>query len=539
MILTAEKIIDAHSKNGVWGHVTLDGLFAKNAEKHPERIALVDSPLRTDWTGGAPRRLTYAQADAEVSRLASVFAAVGLTTDNVIGLQAPNTVDSVISMLAALRAGLVVAPLPLHWRQKEVLEAMSRAGAKAFIAADRCEPRLLGEEARDFAADLFSLRFVFGLGSNMPDGVIELSTLLGDDGEGLQPPKVQREKNPADHVATLTWAQSTSGEPLPVARSHNHWIAAGLMTFLESGLTDGARIVLPYSLCGMVGIGAGLTPWLMSAGTLHLDHATRLRNLADHVDSVEADYVLCPGPLAINLDRKLHTDCQVAAVWAPSSPPPRPLATNRRVTDLHVADEFAIIAKSRDGSKTPLPIKLGNVGAPSQLADAPSLVEISLDSDEPNPTLKLGGPMVANSPWPSCKVQIPTDKAGFVDTLLPVRFSEKGVTGFGVSGQIAPGIRWLPALDQLYCAFPGLEEGAAFLVEDEILGARLYAALVPKRGAPLDPDSFFGFLEASKVGLTAIPHRLLSLQKLPRTAFGRVDRDALAARMQRLHVAVA
>ena len=126
MILTPLKTIEAHRQSGIWGRVTLDALFRKTAAAHPERLALCDPDEAAGGFREVPRRLTYAEADAEISRLAAFFAAVGLKHDNVIGLQSAGTVDAVIALLAALRAGLVVAPLPLHWRQKNVLEALTR-----------------------------------------------------------------------------------------------------------------------------------------------------------------------------------------------------------------------------------------------------------------------------------------------------------------------------------------------------------------------------------------------------------------------------
>lgn len=541
MILTPEETIDTHTKSGIWGRVTLDALFRRTAANHPDRLALADAPDRADWAGGTPRRLTYAEADNEISRLAGFFAAVGLTTDHVIGLHAPNTTDTAITLLAAMRAGLVAAMLPLHWRRRDVLQALSRAGAKALVAGDRAEPRQLAEEARDTAAELFSLRFVFGLGKDVPDGLIEISSVLAEtSAEEMPPPTIRRDRNPANHVATLSWTRSTSGEPLPIARSHNHWIAAGFMPFLESGLQDAARIVVPYSLSSMVGIGAGFVPWIMSGGTMHLHHPMALRGLAGHVNAVDADYVLCPGSLVQGLERRLNAEnCRIVSVWSPSSPSPEPMLTNRALVDLHVADEFAMIARQRGASALPLPLVAGSIGAPSTIRHAPALVELAIDEEADPNTLKVRGPMVADSAWPASKVRIPTDKAGFVDTLIPVRRTENGIAGLGKPGQSAPGIGPLATLDALYSAFAGVREAAAFLVEDGILGARLYGALVPQPGMLLDTEAFFAYLDAEGVSLAEIPYRVLSLQSLPRLENGQINRDALTARVQQLVAAVA
>ena len=42
---------------------TLDDILRLNAARHPDAIALIDPPNRESFTDGAPRRLTYAQAD--------------------------------------------------------------------------------------------------------------------------------------------------------------------------------------------------------------------------------------------------------------------------------------------------------------------------------------------------------------------------------------------------------------------------------------------------------------------------------------------
>ncbi len=531
MILTPLKTIEMHRQTGLWGQVTLDALFRKTAASHPDRLAICDAEEDGGGVRGTPRRLTYAEADREITRLAAFFAAVGLKHDNVVGLQSANTADAVIALLAALRAGLVVAPLPLHWRQKNVIEALTRAGAKALIAGESFGGRNVGLEARDTAAELFALRFVFGLGSDVADGLMELDGILAELPDDIEAAPGRRDPNAADHVATLTWTRSTSGEPLPIARSHNQWIAAGLMPYLELSLPQAPVFVLPYALTGMAGIGAGIVPWLLSGGTLHLHHPASLRRLAAHADAVSADIVLCPGSLAPALERRIdNAECRIVPVWHAHSAAAAPHCSNRDIVDLHVADEFAMVARRREGSALPRPFASGRIGSPSTAAQGPALLEIAIDTEALPNTLKVRGAMVPDAAWPACKVRVPTDKAGFVDTLLPLRQNESGITAFGIPGQNVPGVGSLPSLDALYAAYPGILEAAAFVVEDGTLGARLYAALVPQKGLLFDVEGFFAYLEAEHAGLAEIPHRVMPVAMLPRTEAGKVDRAVLAAR---------
>ena len=102
-----------------------------------DAIALADPPNRQSFTDGAPRRLTYAEVDRIVSAIAGRLRRLGLTTDAVVGLQLPNTVEAVLTFLGVLRAGLIAAPLPLLWRRADAIAALNRLGAKTIITSAR------------------------------------------------------------------------------------------------------------------------------------------------------------------------------------------------------------------------------------------------------------------------------------------------------------------------------------------------------------------------------------------------------------------
>ncbi len=549
MILSTSDAIANHSTTGVWGNITLDMLFRRAAQKNPNRLALVDAPDREIWTGGAPRHLTYAEAEKEISRIAGFFAAVGMEPDHILGIQSPNTVDNVLCILGALRAGLIVSPFPLHWRHSEILRALSTVDAKALITADRVETRMLGEEARDAAADYFSLRFVFGLGQDIPDGLIDMGPMLAENGDSFPEPVVDRGATPANHIATLTWGHSGT-EISPIARSHNHWVSTGLMPFLETRLEPGARLLLPYILCGITGIGAGLVPWLLSEGTLHLHHPLALSTLTDHARSIEANYILTPGPLAGHLDDALEGwNTTTVAAWPITSPTPTPHRAQGEMADIHVLDEYALVAHLRGHSELPVPLLSGDQYAPSTSTHGPCLINIEpveIDKEisgevtpsEANYHLKLKGAMIPDAAWISgaSALSFFNNENGEQGLITEIPVSVHSVTGsihgFGTPGKSAPGLLELEHLDLVYSEFSGVKEAAAFLVEDDLLGARLMVAVVPSEGLLVDVEGFYSYLDASRVSLAMMPHRILSLRALPRTEDGQIDREKLSNRRQ-------
>ncbi|MEP3275123.1 MAG: class I adenylate-forming enzyme family protein [Stappiaceae bacterium] len=540
MILIPSEHAEKFHETGIWGNVTLDGLFRKNAEAHPDRVAMVDAPDRETWTGGAPRNLTYREMDREIERVAGMFTTLGLTPDNVVGFQVVSTVDSVVTMLAALRAGLVVSPLPLTWGNREITAAMSRISAKAIVASDRCEDISIGENIRDAAVDLFGLRFVLGLGEDLPDGLIDVHSFLAEAGDELPEVELNRQGIAADHIATLSWSTGPDGLPFPVPRNHNHWIAAGLMTMLEANLKEGCQIVSPYSPSNLVGFGAALVPWLLRAGTLHLCHPVSMSALIHRIVESEADLAVVPGPLLASLTSRLPATTDgvtLGAAWASGVQlHGQPEASRQRpIVDLTILDELAIVAiKRSEGSSTPAPLEMGDCSAPSEAEGAPVLLTLSGKAEQNSAPLCLSGPMVPTEPWDSEHEYWPSNDSGLLETRLQVLTNGQSVSQLSL--RTSPGDRffyagttgYLEAIDEIYAGFPGAKDAAAFLMDDPIIGCRLCAAVVPADGAGLDEAAFQSHLENMRAGLQLMPSEVVSVTAIPRNEIGSVIRETLS-----------
>jgi acyl-CoA synthetase (AMP-forming)/AMP-acid ligase II len=117
--------------------LTLDDLFRHHLQRRPGALALIDPLNRASFTGGSRHRITYADADRIISAIAVRLRDMGLPTDTVVGVQLPNVVESFLATLAVLRAGMIVAVLPLLYRRSEAAAALSRVGAKAIITCGR------------------------------------------------------------------------------------------------------------------------------------------------------------------------------------------------------------------------------------------------------------------------------------------------------------------------------------------------------------------------------------------------------------------
>ena len=157
---------------------TLDGLFRRILARQPDALALIDPLNKPRITGQAPKRLTFAQADRAISALAAHFIEAGLPANSVIAIQLPNTVEFMLTVLAAHRAGLIVALLPQLWRQAELTVALNRTGARAIVTMSKVDGVNHADLAMNAAAEAFSIRHVCGFGDDLPEGMASLDLAL-------------------------------------------------------------------------------------------------------------------------------------------------------------------------------------------------------------------------------------------------------------------------------------------------------------------------------------------------------------------------
>jgi non-ribosomal peptide synthetase component F len=347
---------------------TLDDLFRRAGVRRPDALALIDPPNGETITGGAPRRLTYAEADRAISALAAKLRRLSLQTDMVVAMQLANTVDSVIALLGVLRAGMIAAPLPLLWREQEMVAALSRIGAKAIVTSSHVGLAAQSEIAMQVAAELFPIRHICGFGRDLPDGVVPLDDVFNPAPTEFYQPSV-RPGPAAAHVAAITFDVTGDGL-VPVARSQSELIAGGLAVFREAGIAENATILSTIPAASFAGIALTLMPWLLAGGTLALHHGFDPAVFAEQSRAHEPCSVVLPGPaLALLADAGLlggHIK-NILALWrAPEQLAAAvPWQRDAALVDIASFDETVLLPARRGPDGLPAPIPHGSFVAPA------------------------------------------------------------------------------------------------------------------------------------------------------------------------------
>ena len=398
---------------------TLDGLFGRILARKPDALALLDPLNKQRVTGQPPKRLTYAEADRAISALAAHFIEAGLPAHSVIAVQLPNTVEFALTVLAAHRAGLVVALLPLLWRQAELTMALNRIGARAIVTTARIDGVVHADLAMNAAAEAFSIRHVCGFGHDLPEGMASLDLAMSN------PSTTSRAVIQDGRKAAMISFDVTAEGFRPVPRTHLNLIAGGLALSLESGVPQGSNVMSAFAPASFAGVTSSLVIWLLTGGTLALHHPFDADVLEQQVNEDGSDTLIAPAQLALRLGEidmasRLPTLRHVIGLWrAPEQVASSPQWASERavLTDVYLFGEAGLFGARRTADGAPAAIKPGPHGAPREIPGSSIAGEILLT---PKGTLALRGPMVtpaAYAPPPppadSLVAQPPRD---FVDT---------------------------------------------------------------------------------------------------------------------------
>lgn len=543
MILTPEETSRRNIEAGVWSRVTLDQVFRRQLAATPDAPAFRD--CGRSGVPGLGATLTFREAERRIEGLAAFFAGLGLKPDTVIGIHLPACADAAVIMLAALRAGLVVCPLPVYWTPAEVKAGIDAAAIRGIVTASAIEDDPAGELIRDVAADTFAIRFVFSVGAGAPDGLIELADVFADIDAMGPAPEVLRRGNAADHAALLSLAAAPDDRLIVVPHSHNHLVASALAHLLE-GRVEGAECILTTMHPASVATVAGaLITAFLGGGSVAFHHGTSLDGLAAAAAECGADRVILPAAFAPAMAAVAAPGLRLSAVSTgleAAAPPPLP--ADRHAVDLLTLGGTCLLPLARGADGLPSALPAGETRLPSTTHTGPAFFETRLKTraraGDRKPAaggeLLIRGPIVPDAPWPEpasggSGAVLAFTSDGFLRTGLQAEPTADEtalrVTGTAVETVAVAG-RALSAgrLDALFRRHPDVADAAVFPVGGAA-GTRLGLAVVEKPGRRLALADLVAWLDGEGAGALDRPAALVAVAEIPRAADGSVARGAL------------
>lgn len=401
--------LDVTAETADGAGATFDDLFRRAGVRNPDGLALADPPDRTRFTDGAPRRLTFAEADRAISALAIRLRGLGLGAGAVVAVQVPNIVEGVLTLMGALRAGMIPAPLPLLWGGKDIADALRASGAKAIVTCLRAGGLSPVQAAMQAAAEVFAIRNIVCFGGDLPEGVVPFDDIF-------EQAATDRQGTGAPHVAAITFDVDAAGI-IAVQRSHLQLISGGLAPFLESRLAPHGVVLSTIPPSSFAGIALTVVPWLLAGGALVLHQDCDAAVLATQAAELKDATLVLPGPAVAPLSEAGtigETVRNVVSLWrAPERMAKAETWCGKGgLVDVAAFGEIGLIAAPRDANGMPSAIPHGVVASPRGTAEAVNLIETARSKAG---TLLLRGPMVPAPAYPSGDTP-DTEASGFVDT---------------------------------------------------------------------------------------------------------------------------
>ncbi len=557
-----------YTAKGWWTGETVDALLRARVAETPGRTAIADPADRAALVGTPPRRLTWAEVDAEADRLAAVLLRQGFGAGDVLAVQLPNIVELALVYLACWRIGVVVSPLPVQYREHEVGGLGALAGFAGLITIVRMGERDLAEEGLTALKGLPGLRAVLAYGAPPSGGPLagvvpldrELAGVAETAGAEVAAYAAAHPADPNDCI-TICWTSGTESTPKGVPRTHHDWLAISWAVVDAPRLTGDDVLLNPFPMVNMAGIGGMLLPWLRTGARLVLHQPFDLMTFLRQVGEERVTFTVAPPALLTMLlarpDLLAATDLgslrRIGCGSAPLSP-----AMVRGWQDRHgiaVINFFGSnegIALLTGPQDVPDPERRARFfpryGVPGVTWSSRLAEQVSVRLADP-----VTGAEITEPGRPGeLRIKGPTVFAGYLHgDRLPDPFDDDGYfrTGdlFAIDGPRGEFLRYVdrtgdliirggqniaPAeLEALIGTHPGVAEVAVVGYPDDVLGERVCAVVVPVAGEPITLDALNAHLREARIASYKLPERLEIRETLPRNALGKILKRDLRAAM--------
>ena len=202
--------------------------------------------LEHERADGTVETLTFGALDARSNRLARLLERRGVQPGDRLALYLPNRAEFIDLFLACVKLGVIVVPINILYREREIAHIVSDA-----------EPVAVGV-AGDEGASLFPAS----------TAVWEIAALVRD-AAGEEDSTVRRSID-GDAAAAIVYTSGTTGRSKGAVLSHNNFLANGVSLAACWRITSDDRYLAVLPLFHVHGLGNGIIAWLITGCRMRL-----------------------------------------------------------------------------------------------------------------------------------------------------------------------------------------------------------------------------------------------------------------------------
>lgn len=518
----------AYRQQGLWGDASLADYWQQTARAMPDKIAVVDNH-------GAS--YTYSALDHAASCLANWMLAKGIESGDRIAFQLPGWCEFTVIYLACLKIGAVSVPLLPSWREAELVWVLNKCQAKMFFAPTLFKQTRPVDLILPLQNQLPQLQQIVGVDKLAPaTSALSLSQIIADN-----TPLTTAITVHGDELAAVLFTSGTEGLPKGVMLTHNNILASERAYCARLNLTWQDVFMMPAPLGHATGFLHGVTaPFLIGARSVLLDIFTPdaclalleqqrctcmlgatpfVYDLLNLLEKQPADlsalrFFLCGGT---TIPKKVARECQqrgiklLSVYGSTESSPHAVVNLDDPLSRFMHTDGYAaagVEIKVVDDARKTLP-----PGCEGEEASRGPNVFMGY-FDEPELTARA----LDEEGWYYSGDLCRMDEAGYIK----ITGRKKDIIvrgGENISSR---------EVEDILLQHPKIHDACVIAMPDERLGERSCAYVVLK--APhhsLSLEEVVAFFSRKRVAKYKYPEHIVVIEKLPRTASGKIQKFLL------------
>ncbi len=519
--------------------LTIPGVLARAARRHPADPAIEDGPTVLDFAG----------MEAATLEAAGAFMAAGVRPGDRVAIWAPNRTDWIIAAIGAQTAGAAIIPLNTRLKGREAGDILRRGAASVLVTVGEFlgtrYPELLAGE------DLPALALTVLLDAEESPASPGTGATVGWPqflARGREVPRNEvlrrRAELRGEDLADIMFTSGTTGRPKGVLSAHEQNVRAFTAWSEFVGLEQGDRYLIVNPFFHAFGYKAGWLACLIVGSRIS---PLAMFDASAALDRIERERItVLPGPPTLfqsllaheSLSRRDLSSLRLAVTGAATVPPSliqqmhEVLGFETVVTGYGLTESMGIVTMCRRGDSVERIALTCGVPIPGVEVRCIDEGGRTVARGEPGEVLVRGYNVmrgylddpVATAEAIDADGWLHTGDVGVLDAEGYLRITDRRKDMY-----IAGGFNCYPAeIEKIMAAHPGIAQVAVIGAPDRRLGEVGHAFVIRRPGVALDEATLTAWCRDNMANYK-VPRRIEFVDALPTNAAGKVQKFALRA----------
>lgn len=526
----SEEYRERYYDQGAWRDQTLVDVFESAVGDHPDSTVV-----------GPRRSVTYRELADEVRRVSAGLQELGIEAGDVVSYQLPNWVEALVFHLAIAHVGAVANPIIPIYRRSEVSYILEDSGSKCIVVPEEFRdfdyPGMIGEVAPDTQA----LEHVIVVG-DAPDIHETVESTAYEDFTTTNSAVYDWPTIEADDIHALLYTSGTTGDPKGVLHTHNTTLFELRRTNELLGLSWETTVFMPSPVTHVTGMLYALELPFTRGMDLVLMAQWDPADAVELVEEHDCNMTLGATPFLQGMTEEVPDDwdstLRVFGCGGADIPP----ELIRRATDVLDCTVQRVYGSTEFPTATWPPLdapleKLAETDGPP--APDAEIKVVDLDTGEELPPGEKGE-LLAHGPelmvgylgddlndgafdgkWFRTGDLAVMDEDGYVE----IAGRKKDIIIRGGENIPVKDVE-----DRLY-EHPALEEVAIVAMPDPEMQEKGCAYVKVKEGREFTFEDMTDYLDEQGIAKQKYPERLETVDELPMTASGKIQKNVLRERI--------